>query len=148
MIAVARRTATADATLWRRLILFGTALLLTGLCFEAFEGGIKKDGPTFSYLLATGGLATFALVFFHIVCDYFGHRRATAFLWMNGQNPMIAYVAGDLLLMPLLSLLGLVKYLSVFHTSAWMGFLQGVLLTAAVMLITMLFTRLRIFWRT
>ena len=148
MIAAARRTDTPDARLWRHLILFGTALLLAGLCFEPFEGGIKKDGPTFSYLLATGGLATFALVFFHIICDYFQWRKATAFLWMNGQNPMVAYVAGDLLLMPLLSLLGLSKYLSVFYSSPFMGFLQGVVLTAAVMLITMFFTHRRIFWRT
>ncbi len=148
MLVLAKRAKAADASLWFRLVAFGSALLIAGLCFEPFEGGIKKDGPTFSYLLVTGGLASFALLFFHVVCDYFGQRKATAFLWLNGWNPMVAYVAGDLLLMPLLSLLGLAKYLSVFHSSPFLGFVQGLVLTGAVMLITMFFSRLRIFWRT
>lgn len=148
MLVIAKKTKTADASLWRELIVFGTVLLMAGLCFEPFEGGIKKDGPTFSYLLVTGGLASYALLFFHVVCDYFGRQKSTAFLWMNGRNPMVAYVAGDLLLMPLLSLLGVAKYLSVFHSSPFLGFLQGVVLTAAVMLITMFFTSRRVFWRT
>jgi len=148
LLVLAKRTKTDDAALWFRLITFGSALLIAGLCFEPFEGGIKKDGPTFSYLLVTGGLASLALMFFHVVCDYFGQRKATAFLWLNGRNPMVAYVAGDLLLMPLLSLLGLAKYLSVFHSSPFLGFMQGLVLTGAVMLITMFFSRRRIFWRT
>ena len=83
--------------LWQKLIILGAALLIIGYCIEPFQGGIKKDGPTFGYLLISSGLATFALIAFNIVCDYFHCHRSTAFLTMSGQNPMIAYVACDLL---------------------------------------------------
>lgn len=134
--------------LWRSLWMLGIALLLVGFLFEPFQGGIKKDGPTIGYLLITAGLATMALIAFHIVCDYFRCHRATAFLTMSGQNPMIAYVACDLLIYPLLGLTGLRPYLEVFASNPWLGFLQGVLLTALAMLVTMFFTRIKWFWRT
>lgn len=137
-----------SGALWRELLLLGAVLLLVGLCFEPFQGGIKKDGPTFSYLFVTAGLACMALMAFHIVCDYFRCHRSTAFLVMSGQNPMVAYVACDLLIYPLLNLFGLTPCLGIFAINPWMGFLQGVLLTALAMLVTMFFTRIKWFWRT
>ncbi|MEG1701193.1 MAG: DUF5009 domain-containing protein, partial [Alistipes sp.] len=66
-----------------------------------------------------------------------------------GQNPMVAYVAADLLIIPVLQLAGLFTPLvAVCHTSPWLGFLQGVVLTSLVLLVTMFFTRIRWFWRT
>lgn len=134
--------------LWRELFVLGAALLLVGLCFEPFQGGIKKDGPTFGYLLVTAGLGCMALIAFHVICDYFHCRRSTAFLTMSGQNPMIAYVACDLLIYPVFHLLGLTQWFGVFSLNAWMGFLQGVLLTALALLVTMFFTKIKWFWRT
>lgn len=137
-----------SGALWRGLLLLGAALLLTGLCFEPFQGGIKKDGPTFSYLLVTSGLGCMALMTFHIICDYFRCHRSTAFLVMAGQNPMIAYVACDLLIYPVFNLLGIMKWLSIFATNPWLGFLQGIILTTLAILVTIFFTRLKWFWRT
>lgn len=134
--------------LWHDLLLLGAALLLVGLCFEPFQGGIKKDGPTFGYLFVTSGLGCMALMAFHVVCDYFCCHRSTSFLVMSGQNPMIAYVACDLLIYPLFNLLGIMKWLGIFATNPWLGFLQGLLLTLMALLVTMFFTRIKWFWRT
>jgi hypothetical protein len=137
-----------SGVLWRELFLLGAALLLVGLCFEPFQGGIKKDGPTFGYLFVTAGLGCMALIAFHVICDYLHCRRGSSFLVMSGQNPMIAYVACDLLIYPLFNLLGITKWFGVFHISPWMGFLQGILLTAFALLVTMFFTKIKCFWRT
>ena len=90
-----------------------------------------------------------ALMAFHVVCDYFGCRRSTAFLVMSGQNPMIAYVAGDLLVMPILNMCGvLAPFMALMGTNPWLGFLQGVVLTTLSLLVTMFFTRIKWYWRT
>ena len=67
---------------------------------------------------------------------------------MPGQNPMMAYVVGDLLIMPVINLLGIASLLAYFNENAWMGFLRGVVLTALSVLVTMFFTRIKYFWRT
>ena len=85
---------------------------ILGLCFEPFQGGIKKDPATFGYLFLTSGLAFMALLLLNVICDYFRCVKSTRFLVMPGQNPMMAYVVGDL-----------------FNENAWMGFLRGVVLT-------------------
>lgn len=137
-----------NITLWKKLFIAGSWLLIIGLCLESYQGGIKKDPATFSYFFVTSGLAFMALLFFNILCDYFRWIRSTRFLIMSGQNPMIAYVAGDLLLMPIINLTGLSAFLPYFHSNPFTGFLQGVILTAGAILITMLFTRIKWFWRT
>lgn len=142
------RKTKASSTLWKQLFLMGSFLLLLGLCFEPFQGGIKKDHATFSYFFVTSGLACMALIAFHIICDYFRCVKSTQFLIMSGQNPMIAYVACDLLIMPLFGIVGITPLLQYFHTNAWMGFLQGILLTSLAMLVTMFFTKIKWFWRT
>ena len=126
----------------------GAYLLLLGLCFEPFQDGIKKDPTTFSYFFVTSGLAFLALLFLSIVCDYFRCVKSTRFLVMSGQNPMIAYVVGDLLIMPLANILGIASLLSYFQQNAWLGFLQGVILTSLAVLVTMFFTKIKWFWRT
>ena len=136
------------AELWRKLFAAGTFLLILGLCLEPFQGGIKKDPATFSYLLVTSGLAFMALLLLNVVCDYFRCVKSTRFLIMPGQNPMMAYVAGDLLIMPVIHLVGVSSLLAYFNGDAWMGFLRGVLLTALSILITFFFTKIKYLWRT
>jgi hypothetical protein len=67
---------------------------------------------------------------------------------MSGQNPMIAYVAGDLFIMPISGLLGITPMLKYFSLNVGLGFLRGVILTALAVLVTMFFTRIKWFWRT
>ena len=134
--------------LWRELFIVGALMMLLGLAFEPFEGGIKKDPVTFGYLFTTGGMSFMTLILLSVVCDYFKCHRSTAFLVMSGQNPMVAYVACDLLIYPILGLCGLMQHLGLFATSPWLGFLQGVLLTSLAVVVTMFFTRIKWVWRT
>ena len=142
------RKGTGFIKLWRELFTAGAFLVILGLCFEPFQGGIKKDPATFGYLFLTSGLAFIALLLLNVICDYFRCVKSTRFLVMPGQNPMMAYVVGDLLIMPLVNLLGIASLLVYFNENAWMGFLRGVVLTTLSVLITMFFTRIKCFWRT
>ena len=83
-----------------------------------------------------------------VVVDRFGWRRSTAFLVESGQNPMVAYVAVDLVVYPVLNLLGVTNWFGIFGTSPWLGALQGFILTALAVAITMFCTRRRCVWRT
>ena len=134
--------------LWRELFVAGALMMLLGLAFEPFEGGIKKDPVTFGYLFTTGGMSFMTLILLSVVCDYFKCHRSTAFLVMSGQNPMVAYVASDLLIYPNLSICCLMSHIGFFATSPWLGFLQGVILTSLAVLVTMFFTRIKWVWRT
>lgn len=134
--------------LWRKLYTAGAYLLILGLFFEAYEGGIRKDQSTYSYYFVTSGLAFMSLIFFSVICDLSGRTRWYSFLVMNGQNPMIAYVASSMLVMPLFSITGITQYLSLLNANPWLGFLKGMLLTTIVSLVTIFFTRLKWFWRT
>ncbi|MEN9919958.1 MAG: hypothetical protein RL662_2394 [Bacteroidota bacterium] len=136
------------ADFWFNLFRAGSYLLLLGLSFEAFEGGIRKDPSTYSYYFVSSGLAFLALLFLSVVCDYFACNRSTRFMIMSGQNPMIAYVATALVIMPVFALTHSNEWLVVFQHGAWMGFLQGVLITSLAVLITLFFTKIKWFWRT
>jgi len=134
--------------LWRNLFIAGSYLLLLGLFFEAYEGGIKKDHSTYSYYFVTSGLAFMALLAFNIICDFYGYIRGTRFLVMSGQNPMIAYVSTSLFTVPLLSIVGVYPLFSYLSVNPWLGFMRGVIITSIAVLITMFFTRIKWFWRT
>lgn len=147
-ILLLRKANTGNSALWRKLFTAGAYLIIAGLFFEDFQTGIKKDPATFSYLLLTSGLAFIALLIFHVVCDYYNCYKSTSFLIMPGQNPMIAYVAPNLFIIPLLFLTGIYPLFDVFAHNAWLGFLQGVILTSLSVLVTMFFTKIKWFWRT
>lgn len=137
-----------DMIFWRKLYANGVYLLILGLCFEAFQGGIRKDDVTYSYLLVTSGLAFMALMVFSIISDYYHCKCVSTPLEMVGKNPMIAYVSPLLVILPLLGLAGIYDYLSYLDHNVWLGFLRGVIQTALCMLVTMLFTKIKWFWRT
>ena len=63
---------------------------------------------------------------------------------------MIAYSAGQLFVLPVLALVGARDpFLAFCSTSPWLGFfLQGLGLTALVVLTTMFFSYIKIYWRT
>ena len=121
---------------------------MLGLFFEAYEGGIRKDDSTYSYYFVTAGLAFIAMIAFSILCDIYKCRQLTRPLEMAGQNPMIAYVATNLVVMPVLNLIGVASYLSYLQQNAWLGFLRGIIITTLAALIAIIFTKLKWFWRT
>lgn len=142
------RRSFAQSALLKKFWSAGFYLLLLGLFFEACEGGIKKDFSTYSYYFVTTGLAFFMLIGFDALQKLKGGRSVVNYLSDNGRNPMVAYVAGNLLLTPLLHLTGVIALFDALNSNAWTGFLKGVLFTAVVSLITIFFTRRKWFWKT
>lgn len=136
------------AQLWMKLFMAGIFLVALGLFLDPYQGGIKKDPVNFSYLFLTSGLSFMLMIFFSVLCDYFKLHKSTSFLVMSGQNPMIAYVSGSLLVLPVLNITGIAKYMYVFGTSPFMGFMQGIILTGLVVLVTVFFSKRKWFWRT
>jgi len=109
--------------------------MLLDLFFEAWEGGIKKDPSTFSYYFVTTGLAFMALLAFSILERYGYLRQLIYFLALNGKNPMVAYTAGNLLLLPVLKLTGAMQWYAQLQGSVWGGYVSGILFTGVVSLI-------------
>ena len=143
-----RLTGNRPHVLLHRFFRAGVYLLLLGLFFEAYEGGIKKDSSTYSYYFVTSGLAFFMLIGFYGLQLLRSSGSVTYYLSLNGRNPMVAYVAGNLLLLPLLHLTGGITLLESMNGNAWVGFLKGVVFTGIVSLITIFFTQRKWFWKT
>ena len=143
-------SASASPTLhfWQRLSSAGAYLLLLGLCLESYEGGIRKDDVTLSYLFVTCGLAFYALLLLTVVCDHWHVRWLCAPLEMVGKNPMVAYVSASMVIIPVLILTQLYPYIDALSSQPLTGFLKGVLLTALCMALTAWFTHKRGFWKT
>ncbi|MDY3284702.1 MAG: DUF5009 domain-containing protein [Prevotella sp.] len=141
---------TASPTLhfWQRLSSAGAYLLLLGLCLESYEGGIRKDDVTLSYLFVTCGLAFYALLLLTVVCDHWHVRWLCAPLEMVGKNPMVAYVSASMVIIPVLILTHIYPYIDALSSQPLTGFLKGVLLTALCMALTAWFTHKRLFWKT
>ena len=133
---------------WQRLSSAGAYLLLLGLCLESYEGGIRKDDVTLSYLFVTCGLAFYALLLLTIVCDHWHVRWLCAPLEMVGKNPMVAYVSASMVIIPVLILTHIYPYIDALSSQPLTGFLKGVLLTALCMALTAWFTHKRWFWKT
>ena len=143
-------SAPASPTLhfWQRLSSAGAYLLLLGLCLESYEGGIRKDDVTLSYLFVTCGLAFYALLLLTVVCDHWHVRWLCAPLEMVGKNPMVAYVSASMVIIPVLILTHIYPYIDALSSEPLTGFLKGVLLTALCMVLTAWFTHKRWFWKT
>lgn len=127
----------------RRVFGLGAWLLLSGLALEALQGGIKKDSATFSYFFVTSGLACFALL---------ALRRAPLWLQgfcaLHGRNPLLAYVAGALVVAPLLQLSGLYPLWAGLDQSAAQGLAKGLLFTGAVAGLTWACSRRGWLWKS
>lgn len=136
------------AGFYKKLLSAGLYLLFLGLFFEAYEGGIKKDFSTYSYYFVTSGLAFLTLLSLILIEEQGYFKSTLKFFADNGKNPMIAYTAGNLLLIPLLQITGLIKYLDLLHGSLGQGLLRGLIFTGIVSLITIIFTRAKLFWKT
>jgi predicted acyltransferase len=125
----------------------GVYLLWLGLVCEPLEGGIKKDSSTFSYYFVTGGLAALFLLALRGLAMHPSPARMVGFFAAQGRNPLLAYVAGALLVAPLLHLLGLHAAWAGLNTGPWVGLLRGVLFTAAVALVVVWANRRGWVWK-
>lgn len=132
----------------QRFFAAGAYLLLLGLFFEALEGGIKKDPATYSYYLVTSGLAFMMLIALYALQHSRLGGGAIKFLSLNGRNPMVAYVTGNLLLLPLLKLTGAITLFQQMEADVWTGVLRGFLFTGIVSAVTILCSKKGWFWKT
>ncbi|MBA4259416.1 MAG: DUF5009 domain-containing protein [Chitinophaga sp.] len=122
--------------------------LLLGLFFEAFEGGIKKDPSTYSYYFVTAGFSFFSLIIFTLIAQYSWLKSILNFFTLVGQNPMMAYVLGALLLIPFMKLTGLYPYWNSMNTNWFLGFMKGFVFTIIACGITIPFTKKGLIWKT
>jgi predicted acyltransferase len=131
-----------------RFFTAGAYLLLLGLFFEAWEGGIKKDPSTFSYYFITAGLAFFMMLAFYGLQLTKVGAKVVNYFSLNGKNPMVAYVTGNLLLLPLLHLTGGFALYVGMQNNIIGGVLSGLLFTGIVSLVTVWFTKKGWQWKT
>jgi predicted acyltransferase len=135
-------------SLSRRFVMAGSYMLLLGLFFEAYEGGIKKDTSTYSYYFVCSGLAFFCLIAFNGFLKLNHLSSVANYLALNGKNPMVAYVVGNLLLLPILSLTQLKPFWDGMNQNILMGLMKGLVFTGVVSLITIFFVKRKWFWKT
>lgn len=147
LVLYTERTQHAGAFI-KRMLYIGLYLLLLGLFFEAYEGGIKKDVSTFSYYFVTGGLAFLVLAALFLAERHEFMERLLSPLALVGRNPMIAYTAGNLLLIPVLKSTGLNELLDAIGTNPAGGLLRGVIFTTIVALFTIWCSRKKLIWKT
>lgn len=138
----------SEQTYWRRLAVTAAWLLLIGLLTEPFEGGIRKDDVTMSYLFTTSALAVYGLLFFTILCDHFHITFISRPLEMTGRSPMVAYVASSMVVIPIVTLAGLWPLFENMAQTPWWGFARGVILTVPSMAVAMACSRLKWYWKT
>jgi predicted acyltransferase len=132
------------ATLYR----WGFYLTIVGLCFEPYEGGIKKDSATWSYFFVTTGVSIFLLIVFTIAIDYFNLGSKLQLLIDNGRNPMIAYVGFGNLILPLINLIGLQEMIAELNLSIGLKVILAVFYTIVLSVFVSWITRLNLFWKT
>lgn len=123
------------------LIRWGFLWLLLGCLLEPYEGGIKKDPYTLSYLLGTAGLAVFALVWLAAVPE-------RGFRWLQdvGANPLLAYAAVTNLV-PSVWGLAFSPWVNQFGGSLPVGMSIAVGKTALLAVFLSIFARLRVTMR-
>lgn len=128
---------------------WGVYLLTLGMLFEPYEGGIKKDPPTMSFLMAASGLAIFTLIVFTVIIDVFNSRRSVRLFVDTGQNPMLGYMVRSNVLCAVLNGTGLAYFLTTrVFVSPWavcfLAFIEAILSLVFISF----FTRRKLFWRT
>lgn len=160
-LIASRPDASDTGRLLAQLHLWATVWLILGLALEPLEGGIKKGPPsTMSYYLVSLGLSIALLGVFTVWIDVTRRARwASSILVLNGQNPMLAYVAIRNVLGPVVGL-ALLAPLALDHDSLdglffsglldtpWERFTWSLAKTLALALFVAALTRGRIIWRT
>ncbi|NUN09631.1 MAG: DUF5009 domain-containing protein [Ignavibacteriaceae bacterium] len=132
----------------RLLFHWGFIWIILGLLFEPFEGGIKKDHSTLSYYFLTSGLAIALMIAFFILDNALSLRKSIQVLIDNGQNPMLAYVAGTNLLTPVVTVTYLDKFLQSLFIGPWPGVIKGIIVTGLLAMAVSFFTKKKLFLRT
>jgi hypothetical protein len=134
---------------------FGFAFMLVGICFDPIDGGITKDcynhlgevTTNLSYMLTTTGMTALTGAFV-LALELKWNIKGRGFSGC-GQNPMLAYTVTNFLTMPILAMTGLgATLLEWGYSSATGAMVNGLVYTLLMVLITCIFTKLNMFWRS
>lgn len=148
LLVICRKYLLQDTSLSYVLARYGLFFLLIGLVLEPYEGGIKKDPSTFSYYFITTGYSFLGLVIIRdlIACNW--TKACWKILAGLGKNPLVAYVAGSLLLLPLFALGNVLDQWGTWAHTPWQGLLKGIIFTAMVSALTLYFNQKKWIWRS
>lgn len=134
-----------------RIARMGYLLLALGILFDPIDGGITKDHCNLSYMLTTGGLAclmTSFLLWCESALAIAGHKLSINFT-LVGQNPMVAYTLSGLVLNPLFYAIGLGSIVDTASVgNPFIGLVRGLIITLAMMAVTCILSKNKIFWRS
>jgi len=76
-------------------------------------------------------------------------KKLFSYVAETGQNPMVAYVAGTFLVVPVLAITGLMPHINhLYEITPWMGLAKGVIITGGMMAITVFTVQKKWFWKT
>ena len=103
---------------------------------------------TFAWFFQGCGLAIFVLVTLIILMEVLRRPRWVQLLVDAGQNPMMAYVALGMVVVPVLGLTTIEQAIDAANLSPWLAFGWSGVLTLLVALLVRVFTRRRVFWRS
>ncbi len=140
--------AVASERLLRSFYLWGSLWLIVGLLLEPAEGGIAKSPSTWTYYFTSLGLSIFCLIAFLVWIDLFHRERWFGLLILPGQNPMLAYLGINNLMEPIFQLKPLAMVGQKLYVTPWLAGLWGFIKTVGLAILTSVFTKLRIYWRT
>jgi predicted acyltransferase len=120
---------------------FGTALCLAGFLLRPLHG-FHKIGGTESWGLVTAGLCCLAFMLFYAVMDFWGKNSMLRPLEPIGKNPLLAYLLPDIL--------GLVMgftgtwywFWPFWNQGGGVGLANAAVVTAGVLGLTWVLTRL------
>lgn len=129
------------AMLWR----WGGALLILGMLLEPFEGGIKKDPQTLSFLVLMAGVCFVSLAALLIIADRLNvTRRTTRVLAETGRNPLLMYVLFSLFINHIAYLVEVGDY---FTVGIGPALARATAFTALTTAVVVWLTRRRVFWK-
>ena len=129
----------------------GMVILSFGIAFDPIDGGITKDYCNLSYMLTTGGLAcllTASLLWLETLLKEKNKPLCTP-LSLVGQNPMAAYTMPGMILNPLFYITGLGSIVDAACSgNPLMGVCRGLIITLAMMALTCLLSKKKLYWRS
>ena len=135
----------------RGLLLMAGALIVWGVLFSVIEGGVKKVPCTISYCLVTCGISILLLQVADYICKWVPNSIFVKIFSGAGQNPLMAYVAFDSFMVPLMKATGIITLYTSLYSGPDGNAALGVLRAAAAVLLTMwgvsILSRKGIFWR-
>jgi len=135
----------------RLLIIFqttGLVLVMLGFFTDPLQNGIKKDPATLSYFLATAGAAFLVLIPIITLVDWLGKKKWISLITRSGQNPMIAYLAGSNLIIPVLTISQVSRLFDLSIHRVFFDMLEAVIITILVAGVSSFFTNRKIYWKS